>query len=169
MRRGNLEKLARFLEHRIEPPKFDMSSFMTFEGRWVDNMVEALEAFYDEFEEKGDQTAVYNHCGTSACAVGHGPLAGIPIKKREDWVDYANRVFINQSAGSGGETWSFLFSGDWKDHDNTPIGAAARIWYLFENGTPVNRYGEVDHRNIGFYQDYKLGGSKHPDAVKEAV
>lgn len=166
-RKINLEKLARLLERRIEPPKFEMSSFMSFNGYWMNNMGHALQYYKNEFDEKGNEAAVYNHCGTSACAIGHGPLAGIRIKKTEDWSDYSARVFIDQYKENGGVAWGFLFSGSWSDYDNTPSGAAARIWYFLKNGAPANRSGDVDYRNIDFYQDYKLGGPKHPDAVKE--
>lgn len=168
-RRENLEKLARLLEHRIEPPKFEMNSFMSFDGYWMNNLDDAFSAYSAEFDVKGNVDAVYNHCGTSACAVGHGPLAGIHIKKTEDWSDYSTRVFIDQYKENGSTAWGFLFSGEWSQYDNTPKGAAARIWYMLENGTPVNRFSEVDYQNIDCYQDYKIGGSKHPDVVKETV
>ncbi len=34
-----------------------------------------------------------NECGTTACAVGHGPLFGITPVDGEDWEDYAIRLF----------------------------------------------------------------------------
>ena len=36
---------------------------------------------------------VYSHCGTVACAAGHGPMAGIEAKPHESWTAYTDRVF----------------------------------------------------------------------------
>ena len=64
-------------------------------------------------------------CGTVACAVGHGPMAGIQPQPAETWVDYSERCFA-----PSGFLFSYLFASDWSYIDNTPHGAAARIAHL---------------------------------------
>lgn len=81
-------------------------------------------------------------CGTVACAVGHGPLAGIEMtpgeKKAKDagvgWAVYCARAFgvSNISPEMG-----WLFQSWWQKKDNTPEGAAARIRYYLKHGVPI--------------------------------
>jgi len=114
--------------------------------------LDTLPADYKEFEmatfleQKDDMEGKHLHryarknggvgvCGTSACAVGHGPSAGIPVPKRfidydgtycdVDWSDYAE-LFTGESQ----KLFTFLFSGGWSDIDNHHYGAAARIKYV---------------------------------------
>lgn len=80
------------------------------------------------------------HCGTTACAVGHGPAAGItPLphhwdtygqSSRLDWWDYSKDLLCSMGSGA----WDFMFSGCWDEHDDTPRGAAARIRYVLKGG-----------------------------------
>lgn len=137
----NLLKLADFLESdKIPPPNFHMD-------QW------ALEVYPDEIELHGSlQEAVkerdyntlrinevtpekYASCNTAACAVGHGPLAGIKVYRDYDWWDYAKRVF---GAGEGSRAFEWLFAPGWSYTDNTPKGAAKRIRIYVENGVPDN-------------------------------
>ena len=62
-------------------------------------------------------------CGTVACAVGHGPAAGIRVYGDTDWSDYADRVF----GILGDDGFDYMFASNWSYSDNTPKGAAARI------------------------------------------
>jgi hypothetical protein len=69
-------------------------------------------------------------CGTVACAVGHGPAAGLPRLRdqngeKESWPVYEERVF-----GEG--LYECLFSGEWSDIDDSARGAAARILALIQ-------------------------------------
>ena len=62
-------------------------------------------------------------CGTVACAVGHGPAAGIRVYGDVGWSDYADRVFGKMFD----DDFTYMFGSIWSDYDNTPKGAAARI------------------------------------------
>ena len=62
-------------------------------------------------------------CGTVACAVGHGPAAGIRVYGDADWEAYADRVFGEIPY----EDFQYMFGSEWSHYDNTPKGAAARI------------------------------------------
>jgi hypothetical protein len=74
---------------------------------------------------------VQYECGTSACAVGHGPAAGIaPLRGEDDWVQYGRRSFTSHEGD-----YLFMFSGSWTDYDDTPRGVAARICYVLQQGS----------------------------------
>ncbi len=107
------------------------------------NYLESLPADYGHFDmghfskdEYGEELppAVIEHtCGTSMCAVGHGPNAGFaPISDEDDWSDYAERVF--------GEHWDsanmqWCFSGRWDGTQDTVAEAVNRLRYVVENGS----------------------------------
>ena len=63
-------------------------------------------------------------CGTVACAVGHGPAAGIRVYGDTDWSSYSDRVFGEFLED---DSWDYMFGSIWSRYDNTPKGAAARI------------------------------------------
>lgn len=80
-------------------------------------------------------------CGTVGCAVGHGPAAGLRVPpKCNDWEDYCNRKF---GLHWGGDEWRWCFSGSWCNTDNTPQGAAARIYWLLDNGLPSDWRAQI--------------------------
>lgn len=107
--RDNLRKLADYLDSGKLKAKFDMDRF-------------------SELRINSEQT-----CGSVGCAIGHGPYVGIIKEAEENWYEYAERVF-----GMVPARWAWLFSSNWKDVDNTPEGAAARIRYYLEHGMPKN-------------------------------
>lgn len=72
-----------------------------------------------------------HRCGSVACAVGHGPQAGIAPLWGEIWHHYAARVFTEDARE---RLW--CFSGVWDSCDDTPRGAAQRIYYMLEKGLP---------------------------------
>lgn len=76
-------------------------------------------------------------CGTAACAVGHGPQAGIKPVKGERWANYSERL---SGLIFGSDAWEWCFAGDWHRTDNTVHGAAKRIGWLLENGLPNNHW-----------------------------
>ncbi len=78
-------------------------------------------------------------CGTAACAVGHGPAAGIKSPVYDSWNDYCLQAFCIETQTP---EFEWLFGGSWNQVDNTPKGAAARIRYYLENGGIP-----VDHAN----------------------
>lgn len=152
--RANLIILADFLERVVPPPKFDISAYlMDADG---------------EITPDSAKNKVYKSCGTTACAAGHGPLAGIKWKESDgsDWNSYCTRAF---GAPPISNLWEWLFSPDWADIDNTPEGAAARIkWYL-AHGTPD--YDEILDQQNGdtplCYTDLIVRNIKEPVYVME--
>jgi len=120
MNRDNLEKLASYLEALpVDYNHFHMNVYL------VD----------DEFyHNHADEAPLAGTCGTVACAVGHGPAAGIaPLGCLEWWSDYARRVF---DLTHREHYW--CFDGNWSQVDNTPHGAAKRIRHMLEHGAPFD-------------------------------
>lgn len=134
----NLTKLADYLES-LSPyyRHFGMDSFV----RDADD----LEALVKYAKENGG----VQHCGSAACAVGHGPSAGILFKPSQlvdrwysgeflpNWDSYTKN-FISEychettSVEHGKNMFEWLFGGEWEGIDNHHYGAAARIWYILD-------------------------------------
>lgn len=80
-------------------------------------------------------------CGTAACAVGHGPAAGIfPGPTTSSWFEYCTEEFCP----TGTPLFRFMFG---PDHVNCPNAAARRINYVLTFGLPdvINiSYAEVE-------------------------
>ena len=89
-------------------------------------------------------------CGTVGCVVGHGVLAGIPARDDQtSWSEYSKN-FVSLACDSYGDVapayatpsclnlmvWDWCFSADWSRTDNTPEGAAKRIFWMLEFGIP---------------------------------
>ena len=170
----NLTTLAQFLERRIKPPTFNMGSYIKigqgFDVEFPTTMKEALAEIAVRLDiKKVNEATLYNYCGTAACAVGHGPLAGIPIKKNEDFAEYSSRVFIDDiDSDDHALAWQFLFASSWVNIDNTPKGAAARIWLLLDKGLPKVKYSRFEYStNTQVYKSYKKGNKNHPDKRKD--
>lgn len=135
--KDNLLKLAAYLETLPDDyEQFDMRAYM--------------------MEPDGDDRRCWQSvditeqskpvCGTVACAVGHGPAAGIRIYRDTDWEDYADRVFGEFEEDFWG--WDYMFCSEWAEHDNTPKGAAARI----------RTYVALGHAPSGWsFDDAKVG------------
>lgn len=111
----NLKRLADYLANGNLLAEFDMGSYAedSFAARACD-------------------------CGTIGCAAGHGPYAGIPKRTDERWAHYVYRCFLPDMAGNSLEVFYWLFSPIWANTDNTPQGAAKRIYYALEYGVPVD-------------------------------
>ena len=119
MNEKNLRKLAKYLEKLpASYPHFSMFDY-------VSDGTQPQEAH--EFE-----------CGTVACAVGHGPAAGIKPKKEEGWCEYEDRVFALAKS-----EWDWCFASEWRITDNTPQGAAKRILYMLEHGVPADYHAQM--------------------------
>lgn len=115
--KANLRKLADFLKALpVDYDSFDMATF--HRPKWGDS-----------------------ECGTVACALGHGPMAGIGEVLWFDWDLYAWDHFgIDR-----GMAWIWLFGLQWTSVDNTPHGAAARIeWFLKFGGIPEDIKEQLD-------------------------
>lgn len=81
-------------------------------------------------------------CGTVACAIGHGPWAGLPVENDRSWFDYSERVF-----GISNWAWNWCFAADWRGVDNTPAGAAKRILHLIKHGLPDDFFSQMRGRS----------------------
>jgi hypothetical protein len=124
--RTNLAKLAAYLRTLpADYPDFAMNDFVL-----------------DSSGKKG--IAHVASCGTAACAVGHGPKAGIKPKSGESWHAYSYRTLIPIMFGDDvdDDAWAWCFSGIWAHVDNTVHGAAARIEWMLEHGVPKNGSGQ---------------------------
>lgn len=65
-----------------------------------------------------------SECGAVACAIGHGPIAGIPLNPDDlSWRAYAARVFGTHETGSRAGSYMFGCYGN----SNNPQDAAERI------------------------------------------
>lgn len=127
MKKKNLLKLANYLENNVTQEMFDMKLY--------------------RMDSKGN-SVIYTskaECGTVGCALGYGPFVIGLETKEEDFIRgsnyhylafyyYCKRVF-NLDSDINSERWEFLFGSDWVNHDNTPLGAAARIRYLVEGNS----------------------------------
>ena len=117
--RDNLHKLADYLSTGNPAMRFDMASYCRVPDR---------------------RSFPPNHhaCGTVACAVGHGPAAGINPEGCTGWCEYGERMLC---ANPDGYYW--LFSARWQHVDNTPEGAAARITWYLAHGLPADWLEQV--------------------------
>lgn len=77
-------------------------------------------------------------CGTAACAVGHGPMAGVDPGDETDWFEYSYCAFIEEGKSLSSRAWQWCFGGAWSRSDNTVHGAAKRILWLLDSGLPSN-------------------------------
>jgi hypothetical protein len=128
--KANLKTLADFLDTHVPPPSFDMEGFLSMKEYNYE-----LSSFAHLATPE-----VYAACGTVACAVGHGPLAGIKPLENETWKSYAARVFgADLDNRPTFPLFQWLFGMGWSDTDNTPEGAVARIRdFLDTGGIPDN-------------------------------
>jgi hypothetical protein len=125
--RNNLAILSSHLK-KVDKKKFNMSYYCV--KKYHGGMFSQRLFPYNIVQE-------YNECDTVACALGHAPMAGIPVYGNEDWIEYSGRVFgINNNSDFNPRAWSWLFQYRWVAKDNTPKGAAARIDWLLENNIP---------------------------------
>lgn len=116
-------------------------------------------------------------CGSVACALGHGPAAGImpdqtlaqrlfnstgELCDHFAWDDYCCSYFVetNTTDFDCQQIWLWCFGADWYYYDNTPQGAAKRIMYMLTNGIPDvfdsrNEYIQYEHC-LKFYQTWDI-------------
>ena len=81
-------------------------------------------------------------CGTCACAAGHGPAAGLSLNPDDNnWMNYIVRVFGFSYDSREGQ---WCFGGMWEDIDNTPQGAAKRIFHMLQHGVPEDAEAQRD-------------------------
>jgi hypothetical protein len=155
-RRARLEKLAAYLEKLPT----DYSHF---------GMATWLRATSGEDEVR---YALHNggvpSCGTAACAVGHGPAAGILVprsmitkdwwgEKSVDWHAYSERFLGKWEENRAAEIYfDWLFGEVWSAYDNHHHGAAARIRYVLDNGAPPEGFAYAGSDWLPEYARYRV-------------
>lgn len=134
-KRKNLERLATYLQSLpVDYKEFDMVSY-----------------FIGDSEVERHYVRYNGVCGTAACAVGHGPSAGLFMLKQEigispQWSVYAERLFVDDVFD---EKFDFMFGDEWAKVDNHHYGAAARIRYFLAKGLPSRWEPET-------YEDFRI-------------
>ena len=112
---ANLNKLADYLDSLPDDyAHFRMASYVAH--------YDADDDLSYEFDlGEADTDRVFN-CGTCACAVGHGPLAGIHPLPDEGWYEYEKRVFGLTITKN--DDWNYLFG---TSNPDDAKAAASRI------------------------------------------
>jgi hypothetical protein len=158
--RANLARLADYLAALpADYEHFSMENFLEFP--LPPRQQRALECEY----ALGRWSMTGTRCGTAACALGHGPAAGVLFRESEicwpeqaspgqpgvpDWLLYSRRFCPDSDTDPAGRVlWRWLFGGEWMHCDDTPRGAAARIRYVLAD-QPVP---DVAH-SLGFYDEH---------------
>lgn len=153
--RRNLGKLATYLEGL--PRRYRHFEMLDFTGL-PDSDPEILRYV----RENGGVA----NCGTVACAVGHGPAAGILFKPEEisqklwdrhlffaDWNTYTERFVPNGQCGDV-EFFDWAFGCEWSGCDNHHWGAAARIRYLLKHGKPPSEFEFATRKWREVYREF---------------
>jgi hypothetical protein len=108
-------------------------------------------ANYCRYPDGDDAEPTYHECGAVACALGHGPSAGVVPNYYDSWETYCKNSFGISSDFT--KEWDFLFDDEWEHTDNTPQGAGHRIKWFLENGVPTNDdYLLYDFFSEGWWQ-----------------
>jgi len=117
MNNRNKRNLVRLAQYLIELSyvDFSMHTYLDYEGYSLE---------FIEFDDKKHE------CGSVGCCIGHSVLVhGMEYEKVKGlsatWRGYSTNLFGFDELDS--EYGNYLFSPDWVDEDNTPIGAAKRI------------------------------------------
>jgi hypothetical protein len=138
IQRNNLIKLADYLD--ALPANYRHFSMQTYAAKDVtfdDYDDEAYFADEDVLETPAQVIPTFiNECGSCACAIGHAPLAGIPVEPDDSWISYEQRSF-GVSGHPDHETyraWDYMFG---PDNSNDPKEAAERIRTFLESGVPA--------------------------------
>lgn len=120
--RENLRKLAVYLstlETQFPSRRFDMM----------------------DYSEDDELSTDWNNCGSIGCALGHASYAVEPKYQGETWTGFSRRLFGIENFTL---EWSWIFASNWYKTDNTPTGAAKRIFWFLENGAPGNIWAQID-------------------------
>ena len=137
MNRDNLLKLAIYLEKLpTDYQHFDMGGY--------------YDRYHNLTPEQQVDYALNNggvdklNCGTVACAVGHGPAAGLLMTPSQVygrfplWESYCCETFVDIDTSE----FEWMFGGRWGDVDNTPHGAAKRIRYILNHADVPHEFSE---------------------------
>lgn len=160
--RKNLAKLADYLESL---PR----RYRHFEMRDFTGLPEGDERLIEYARHNGG----VGKCGTVACAVGHGPAAGILFRRqdfhrmphgrlRANWTRYSQRF---APRGLDEPEFDWAFGSPWSKVDNHHWGAAARIRYLLKHGAPPDGFDWFTNEGefVEAYRPFdKRHTAKHP-------
>lgn len=128
--KDNLRTLAGYLRSLpYDYEHFDISTFYYEEESGITFSLSEIDV------SKGTELG----CGTVACAVGHGPSAGIKINC-DNWITYCKTAF---GVSMGGEDASYMFGEHWADCQPHHWQAAERIEYWLEHGALAYVYGDI--------------------------
>lgn len=109
--RHNLAKLADYLDALPDDyGKFFMGEYYVTDGYMGRSVTQV------------SKESLENECGSCACAIGHGPAAGIRRYSDTTWWSYAQRVF--GTCDDMTEEGDYMFG---SDKPNCPKQAAQRI------------------------------------------
>lgn len=138
---NNFRDLANYLRDLPEDyPHFNMSQFCAIPDsddvehprKYIEprDIKEIFKANYVNYENP------LTECGTVACALGHAPFAiDVDPSKFGSWRQFAS---CNFGFDLHEREMEWCFGWKWYKVDNTPAGAAARIYWFLEHGVPVN-------------------------------
>lgn len=162
--RARLDKLATYLEKL--PADYEAFHMGDFFGLDPDD-----EATIRYARRNGGVPA----CGTVACAVGHGPAAGILVAPRfirqggVHWRQYSEQ-FVSESSDANGP-WDWCFGGEWTSCDDGHLGAAGRIRYLLAEGEPPQSFGENGALDchVALYAPYRIPALLAKSALHDAA
>jgi hypothetical protein len=140
--RKNLKKLADYLA--ALPPDYKHFNMRTYVSGGLD---------------PDDLTRDYlKGCGTVACAAGHAPAAGIgrrSLGRYRDWQEYLE-YFLLPVGAPYTELFQWMFDATWSFTDDTPQGAAKRIYFVLEHGgIPVNTWDQLSGKAPYMFADAK--------------
>jgi len=116
--------------------KFKMECFVKFNSKREEDSQIDVPLFSEHLIES------FHECGSSACALGHAPLAGIHFNGLDhdhfgnlSWYDYSDRCFIGRRLDYRDYivAWHFVFSMSWPD---CPKEAATRLRVFATTGVP---------------------------------
>lgn len=147
--RTRLDKLATYLEGLpADYEHFGMKSWLRPKS-WDE---------FDSVVRYARENGGVASCGTAACAVGHGPAAGVLVPSRHvenDYVDWSGYSTMFVPSADGVEfTW--LFASKWCGVDNHHYGAAARIRYLLDRGVPPEGFRVAGRYWPEVYAPYRI-------------
>lgn len=167
--KSNLTKLADYLEKLPEDyAHFEMRYYI--EGG--DEEGDKGSSIYATYARKNGGVDQHG-CGTVACAVGHGPAAGILFRPQEllqnsyfdeekherirvkepNWDNYSYRF-----APKDDPLWTWCFGSDWSYRDNHHWGAAARIRFILAGRDlpdDYDRYADPTDEHVEAYKSFR--------------
>lgn len=104
-----------------------------------------------------EQAGEINECGAVACAIGHGPSAGIAAKselQERFWGIYCDENLIAEVGFK--HEWNWCFSDAWEGIDDTAKGAGQRIIYMLDHGVPESFQGLPEYGDELIYREVTL-------------